>query len=159
MTFEEIKDKYIYKEKYQSLKLEKHHGLTRYNHSIKVAKYTYILSKMLKFNYKEATIGALLHDYFNSREYLDANKYEKLRIHPFLALNNAKYEYNLTPLEENIIMSHMWPIGKIRPNYKESWCVSTVDKIVALEEFINYKFKDYLYLKYIFILNLIYIKL
>ena len=68
LTFGEISHDIIKKEKYLSLKTEYHHGLTRYMHSLRVAKYTYIITKILKLNYIEATRAALLHDYFNELE-------------------------------------------------------------------------------------------
>ena len=155
VTFENIASSIIKTKKYQSLKNDYHHGLTRYTHSIKVAKGTYMISKLLKLDYVSATRGALLHDYFNEEEYLDSKGLEKPRIHPFLALNNANFEYELNLKEKNIIISHMFPLGKIKPEYLESWIVSTVDKIVALDEYIVYKFKDKLVLFAIFAINFI----
>ena len=64
LTFEEISQDIINKDKYLSLKNDYHHGLTRYIHSIRVAKYTYKITKLLHLNYINATRGALLHDYF-----------------------------------------------------------------------------------------------
>lgn len=153
LTFENIASSIIKTEKYQSLKNDYHHGLTRYIHSMKVAKGTYIITKFLRLDYISATRGALLHDYFNEEEYLDVKGLDKPRIHPFLALNNATREYNLNILEKNIIISHMYPIGKIKPNYLESWVVTSVDKLVALDEYIFYKFKDKFILLTIFTIN------
>ena len=51
-----IKTKYI-----------RHHGITRYNHSLGVAYHTFLVTKKLKLNYKEATRAALLHDFFFGR--------------------------------------------------------------------------------------------
>ena len=155
VTFDNIANPIIKTWKYQSLKNDYHHGLTRYIHSIKVAKGTYIITRLLKLDYISATRGALLHDYFNEEEYLDSKGLEKPRIHPFLALNNASLEYNLNLKEKNIIISHMFPLGSIKPEYLESWVVSTIDKIVALDEYIVYKFKDKLVLFALFIINII----
>ena len=159
MTFKEIKDNIITDKKYQSLKKDYHHGLNRYLHLMHVAKGTYYITKTLRLDYISATRGALLHDYFNEIEYLDKKGLDKPRIHPFLALNNAKKEFSLNLLEENIIISHMYPIGKIKPNYPESWIVTMVDKMVATYEYIRYKYKDKLVLHCIFLINLIRIRL
>lgn len=155
MTFDEIASVIINNNKYQSLKKDSHHGITRYEHLMRVSKYTYKITKFLNLNYISATKGALLHDYFNADEYLNIREMEKLRIHPFLALNNAKYEYQLNLLEENIICSHMYPIGCVKPKYAESWIVSFVDKIVAIYEFLNNKVKDKFALWFIFVINII----
>ena len=154
-TFAEISNSIIEKDKYQSLKNDSHHGLTRYIHSLRVAKGTYFVTKLLRLDYISATRGALLHDYFNECEYLNKKGLEKPKIHPFLALNNANFEYKLNLLEKNIIISHMYPIGLIKPNYLESWIVSIVDKVVAIYEYCNNKFKDKLALWIIFLINML----
>lgn len=159
MSFYEISKNVINSSKYQSLKNDYHHGLNRYGHIMHVAKGTYNICKFLHLDYVSATRGALLHDYFNESEYLDIKGLNKPKIHPFLALNNSLKEHNLNCLEKNIIISHMYPIGKIKPVFLESWVVTFVDKIVALYEYINYKFKDRLVLKIIFIFNILSLKL
>ena len=159
MTFKDIEQEIIYNEKYQSLKNDYHHGLNRYLHIMHVAKISYYISKFLKLDYISTTRGALLHDYFNESDYLDKKGLEKPRIHPFLSLINAKNNYKLNYKEENIIVSHMFPIGKIKPLYIESWIVTIVDKSVATYEYIRYKYKDKLVLHVIFMINLLSIKL
>ena len=159
MSFLEIEKEIIESPKYQTLKNDYHHGLNRYIHISHVAKYTYYVSKILRLDYISATRGAMLHDYFNEEEYLDKEWLDKPRIHPFLALNNAKKIFDLNILEENIIISHMYPIGKIKPNYIESWVVTLADKGVATYEYINYKFKDKLALYIIFSINFLSMKL
>ena len=144
VKFDIIAKDIIEKEKFQSLKNEPHHGLTRYDHVMRVAKNTYRMSKMLKADYISATRGALLHDYFNDEEYQDTKGLKKGSMHPVIALNNARREYNLNPVEENIIVSHMYPLGKEKPNCKESWIVSNVDKCVAIYECLRYKVRDYI---------------
>ena len=103
-TFAEISNSIIEKDKYQSLKNDSHHGLTRYIHSLRVAKGTYFVTKLLRLDYISATRGALLHDYFNECEYLNKKGLEKPKIHPFLSLNNANFEYKLNLLEKTIGM-------------------------------------------------------
>ena len=159
MSFKNICDEIINSPKFKSLDYDYHHGLTRYKHIMHVAKGTYYISKILKLDYVSATRGALLHDYFNEEEYLDKKGLEMPRIHPFLALNNALKEYNLNTKEKNIIISHMYPIGKIEPLYIESWLVSLVDKSVATYEYARYKFRDKFVLEFIFILNFLSVKL
>ena len=65
VKFDVIAKDIIEKDKFKSLKQDPHHGLTRYDHVIRVAKNTYRLSRILKMDYVSATRGALLHDYFN----------------------------------------------------------------------------------------------
>ena len=159
VKFNDIANEIINKDKFKSLDLDYHHGLTRYKHIIHVALGTYYISKLLKLDYISATRGALLHDYFNEEEYLDKVWLDKPRIHPFLALNNSLKEYELNLKEKNIIISHMYPIGLIKPESIEAWVVTLVDKSVASYEYINYKFKDKLALYLIFILNFLSMKI
>ena len=120
-----------------------------------VAKFTYRVAKTLHFDYVEATRGAMLHDYFNDSEYDEIKGIKKASIHPEIALQNAKDDYILTKKEENIIVSHMFPYGNVKPNCKESWVVTSVDKLVALYECFFFKWRDQVSLFLIFILNLI----
>ena len=156
VKFDVIAKDIIEKDKFKSLKQDPHHGLTRYDHVIRVAKNTYRLSKVLKMDYVSATRGALLHDYFNDNDYNDIKGIKKGSIHPVIALNNARREYELNKKEENIIVSHMFPLGEVKPNCKESWLVTTVDKSVALYECTRYKFKDYF--AYVFVLMINFLK-
>ena len=151
--FESIANEIINSEKYQSLKSENHHGLSRYDHSLRVAKNTYRISKKMKLDYISATRGALLHDYFTDEEYRNTKGMKKYSMHPVIALNNAIREYELNPIEENVIVSHMYPMGKTKPNCKESWLVTSVDKSVAIYECARYKFKECLAFTFILLIN------
>jgi len=153
LEFESIAKGIIEKDKFQSLKSEPHHGLTRYDHVLRVAKNTYRLSKFLKLDYVSATRGALLHDYFNDSDYKTTKGLQKGSIHPVIALNNARREFKLNNKEENIIVSHMFPMGSVKPNCKESWIVTSVDKLVALYECGAFKFKEQVALWLLFIIN------
>lgn len=131
--FFSIINEIILNEKFLELKKLKHHGITRYNHSLRVAYHTYKITKKLNLNYKEATRAALLHDFFTD-ETKNLKSIKKLKIHPEYALNNAKRYYQLTPLEEDIIIKHMYPVTKKMPKYKESWIVDIIDDICSLYE-------------------------
>mgnify|MGYP000010796892 FL=1 len=117
-----IKTKYI-----------RHHGITRYNHSLRVAYHTFLVTKKLKLNYKEATRAALLHDFF-LEETKDMNQHQALRKHPEYALKNAKKYFELSHMQEDIILKHMYPITKKMPKYKESWIVDIIDDYCSLYE-------------------------
>lgn len=154
IDFDTIANEIIYTDKFQSLKNEPHHGLTRYDHILRVAKKTYKITKKFNLDYISATRGALLHDYFNDSDYRTTKKMkEKYEIHPVIALNNARREFELNNMEENIIISHMYPMCDVKPHYKESWVVTAVDKTVALYECGLYKWRESLALWMIFIFN------
>ena len=152
-SFESIAEEIINSEKYQSLKAENHHGLSRYDHSLRVAKNTYKISKKMKLDYVSATRGALLHDYFTDEDYRNTKGMKKYSMHPVIALNNAIREYELNPIEENVIVSHMYPMGKTKPNCKESWLVTSVDKGVAIYECARFKAKEAFAFAFILFIN------
>lgn len=152
--FELITQGIIEKDKFQSLKNDPHHGLTRYDHVLRVARNTYRLSKVFRMDYESATRGALLHDYFNDSDYKTTKGLKKGSMHPVIALNNARREFELNSKEENIIVSHMFPMGNVKPNCKESWLVTVVDKIVAIYECGVFKFRERLALWLLFIINM-----
>ena len=153
IKFDVIAKDIIEKEKFQSLKDEKHHGLNRYEHVMRVARNTYKISRLLRMDYISATRGALLHDYFNDSDYQNTKGLKKGSLHPVIALNNARREHELNSKEENIIISHMFPLGKVKPNCKESWVVTSVDKVVAIYECTRFKFKERLSFAVVLLVN------
>lgn len=115
------------------LKSIKHHGITRYDHSIRVAYYSYKITKLLHLDYKETTEAALLHDFFQE-EVAGKNFVARLRKHPKCALKNATDNFDLSEKQMDIIKSHMFPIAFTPPKYIESWIVDGVDDISAIQE-------------------------
>ena len=131
-----------------------HHGISRYDHSLKVSYYSYKIAKVLHLDYEQTAVGGLLHDFFLSPE----NRTQKERLksvftHPKQAVAMARTQFELTKKEEDMIRSHMFPINLSVPKYAESWIVSLVDKCVATNEFaIKFRFR----LKYAYNLFLLF---
>lgn len=118
---------------FKKIKKIKHHGVNRYNHSLRVARNTYKITKFLNLNYIDATKGAMLHDFFTN-EVKEESGYKRLIKHPEVALNNAKKHFEINELQEDIIKSHMFPVTIKPPKYKESWIVDIVDDISSIYE-------------------------
>ncbi len=147
----------------QRLKNIPHHDSNRLNHSMKVSYYSYKICKKLHLNYISAAKAGILHDLFFTRSVNYDKAKDKIRlysnIHPEMALENAKKITSLTPLEENIIISHMWPLSKHLPKYKESFILGSVDTVISTKEFtskLNYKLTYALGVYFIFICYLIF---
>ena len=119
----------------ESMKLNdcRHHGITRYDHCLRVSYYTYLITKALHLNYKEATRAALLHDFFTD-EVLTFNVVHKITKHPDIAVKNASKHFELSELQKDIIRTHMWPCTFMPPKYLESWIVDMIDDISAIFE-------------------------
>lgn len=113
-----------------------HHGTTRFEHSVRVAYYSYNICKALGLNYEDAARAGLLHDFFLSYKSWPLKKRFKLIFtHPKISLENCIREFNINGRQKDIIESHMFPTVFPIPKYAESWIVSLVDKLVATCEF------------------------
>ena len=120
-TFENLTKDIISNKDFNKLKNDLHHGITRYDHSYRVAKWTYKICKLFSMkNGGKTTRAALLHDFYTNGDLEGLSSVRKLGAHPNVALNNALKYYDLDYLEQDIIKSHMFPCNLTIPKYKES---------------------------------------
>ncbi|ANB94227.1 TPA: HD domain-containing protein [Enterococcus faecium] len=108
---------------------------TRLEHSISVSYYSYLLAKKWGGNAKATARAGLLHDLF----YYDwrTTKFDEgthAYIHPRIAVKNAEKITELSDLERDIILKHMWGATIAPPKYKEGYIVTFVDKYCAVKE-------------------------
>jgi uncharacterized protein len=126
-------------EEFQSLKNFTHHFCTtRFQHSVNVSYYNYRVCHFFGLDERAGARAGLLHDlYFYSTN----NKPSKvhLRSHPLTALQNANQNFELSPMEKDIISKHMYPLTKERPKYKETYVIVFVDKYCAIAEHVFYR--------------------
>lgn len=142
-------------EQFNKLKEEIHHGITRYDHSYRVAKWTHIIGKAIKMkNLEQTTRAALLHDFYVNDE-LTGSGPKRLGTHPETALENSLKYYELDNIQKDIIKTHMFPCNLTIPKYKESWLVSTVDKVVGTYEMLRFKSALYMGIYFLFIFELV----
>lgn len=122
-----------------------HHGISRWEHLLKISYRSYLLAKKMHLDYKSVARGALLHDF-----YLDGDERTKKRkfldtfSHPKKALQTSLDIFDINEMEQNIIVSHMFPIYPVLPKSKESILVNAVDKVIGSVELVreyHYKFK------------------
>lgn len=135
--FQEYINDIINNEDYLKLKNFKHHGKSIYDHNILVAWLSFKVGKALKLKLKDLARGAILHDLFYYDWRYGKPKSQKLHAfeHPKESLQNAKsIVNNLSKIEEDIILKHMWPLTLTPPKFIESFLVSIIDKIVASKE-------------------------
>ncbi len=132
--------------KFMQIDNERHHGLSRLDHSLRVSYYSYKIAKKLKLNYVETARAGLLHDFFAMNDMSIKKRSFSMFFHPYYALDNANREFTLTDREKDIIINHMFPTlpHKI-PKYLESWLVSIVDKQIATYEFYYSYGRTFLY--------------
>lgn len=117
-----------------------HGDVSVYEHSISVALECLKIANNLQIpiDIKSLVRGALLHDYFlyDWHEKDDSHKWHGFR-HAKTALENAKKEYILSEIEENMIICHMFPLNIRIPKYRESIILCIADKFVATKETIS----------------------
>lgn len=121
------------------LKETKHHDNNRLRHSLRVSFYSYKIAKKLHMNYKSIARAGVLHDFY-FEQINEMEKFsDKLRMfrkeHTRIALKNSLKYFELSKLEKNIILSHMFPCNLTLPRYKESLVLCIVDKCVSTYEF------------------------
>ena len=117
------------------------HGTTSvYEHSIYVATTCVKIVKRVNMKVDEQALvkGALLHDYFLYDWHI-SDKSHRLHgfTHPRTSWRNAKRDFGLNKVEENMILSHMFPMSPRIPMHKESWILTIADKYCATRETID----------------------
>jgi uncharacterized protein len=125
---------------FRSTKQHIQHGNITVNaHCLSVARYSLALSRKLGVVCSEDELirGALLHDYFlydwHEKDEINPHRLHGF-YHPGRALGNASKEYELTPIEMEIIRKHMWPLTPVPPMCREAWIVTMADKWCSLME-------------------------
>lgn len=111
-------------------------------HSIQVARQSVLISELLRVehNRRDLVRGALLHDYFlYDWHHIDRENPHRLHgfHHPARALKNAEREYELTDIQKEIIIKHMWPLTVIPPMCREAWMVTAADKYCSFLETVH----------------------
>lgn len=121
----------------QSMDAIPHHpGTTCYEHSVFVAYVAFRLARWWGLDYTAAARGGLLHDlYLYDPRVPGSHQGNQCFAHPRAALRNARALCgDLTQKEENIIISHMWPLARFRPRSREAAVVNLADKLCATAE-------------------------
>lgn len=145
--YNNLREEMVNVEKYRALEHATHHGISRLDHITRVGYLSFLMAKTFRLDVNTVTRGALLHDFFTEDDVEKYTKKEWHRLHPRIALENSKQYFNLNHVEENIIASHMYPMCKIKPAYKESHVVATADKLVAIYEFARFNLFAFLFIK------------
>lgn len=112
-----------------------HGDVSVYGHVLAVARASICMARVLSrvgiaVDVHALVRGALLHDSDSS------HRLHGFR-HPFFALDRAEEDFDLTPIERNIIARHMFPLVPIPPACREAWIVCLADKACALGETID----------------------
>ena len=119
--------------------LPHHPGASCYEHSVFVAYVSFRLARRWGLDVRSAARGGLLHDlYLYDCRDRTAHPGNQCMDHPEFALRNARALCGrLNAKEENIIISHMWPLARRMPRYREALVVNLADKLCATAEVVR----------------------
>ncbi|MFA6623442.1 MAG: hypothetical protein WCS54_04970 [Fibrobacteraceae bacterium] len=118
-----------------------HHKSSIFDHVLKVSYLAYQIAKFKGWDARAAARAGLLHDFF-LYDWRDSNDPDRPSRnlhgfrHPKIALENSR-KFNLSAIEEDIILKHMWPLTLRIPKYKESFLIMFLDKYVATQDFLQ----------------------
>ena len=124
---------------YQLASFTQHGTTSTLDHVIAVAysSLAFAMNAGIKVDERALVRGALMHDYYlyDWHDHDAAPDNWHGFTHPRHALNNAREDFpDLTPVEEDIILHHMFPLVPIPPHTKEAWIVTTCDKACSTAE-------------------------
>ncbi|MBQ4586135.1 MAG: HD domain-containing protein [Clostridia bacterium] len=142
--FNELINDVINTDEFKTMKKYRHHVKSNlYDHSIKVAYLCFKHHKRFKskFELRYFVRGALLHDFYlyDWHDKLPENRLHGFR-HSKKALKNARERFlDLTPMEEDMIKNHMFPLTPVPPKTRAGWLVCFYDKVVAIKEYFSRK--------------------
>ena len=114
-----------------------HGTVSVYEHCLSVTRCSCHIARLLLIPIDRRSLirGALLHDYF-LYDWHEKDGDHRLHgfHHPARALKNAREDFNLTNVESNIILRHMFPLVPVPPTFREGWIVCLADKVCATKE-------------------------
>ena len=117
-----------------------HHITTRLAHSIGVSYRSYRWAKRLGLDARAVARAGLLHDlfFYESIDKHNAGPRGHNYEHPRIALENALKITELSDVEQDIILKHMFGATLDIPRYIESWIVTLMDKRCSIAEGSHY---------------------
>lgn len=126
-----------------------HGNFSVWRHSLNVARTSIRISRALpvRFHERELVRGALLHDYFlydwhkKKVGIKEIRQFYKMHgfTHPAAAARNARRDFHIGRLENEIISKHMWPLTlRKMPMCREAWVVTFADKYCSLMETLHF---------------------
>jgi uncharacterized protein len=140
--FNNLVEDILVHEEFIKLKNYFHHTNHIYDHVVRVSYIAYTISKVCGLDYKAAARGGLLHDFFlydwRERKANDTSRALHGKEHPQVALENARLHFEISELEADIILKHMFPKTRPAPRYLESAVVCFSDKVSTLYEYYHH---------------------
>ena len=126
-------------EKVQQMRRYPHHKpVDTLYHSVYVSFLTYRICTAMHWRAREAPRAALLHDFYLYNWYVDKHEEGHAWYHPKEAVKNAEHYFGpLTPMQRDMILSHMWPLHLMPPRSREGMALTFADKVGAVRDFLR----------------------
>ena len=122
----------------ESMKKYRHHReITTHYHSVYVSyNVLKVCEKLSVTNEREIVRAALLHDFYLYEWYTEKHDENHIFYHPKESVKNIEAHFGeLTELQRNMILSHMFPTAKVMPKYFGSWLLTLTDKRCATADY------------------------
>lgn len=116
-----------------------HYNESVYDHTLRVSYDCYKIGKKKNLDYKALAIAGLLHDFYEKPWQSDFEHKPLLQRHGFTHAENARanalkyFPELMNEKIESMIQTHMFPLNKKLPKYKESWILTLVDKADSID--------------------------
>ena len=117
--------------------VSQHVDINCLEHCVFVAYVSFLICRRMGWDFRAAARGGLLHDLFLYDWHHHKRKgfWPHGFTHPAQALQNARRYFELDPVEEDVILKHMWPLTlRHMPLTPEAAVVCLADKLCALAE-------------------------
>ncbi|MDE5539678.1 MAG: HD domain-containing protein [Bacilli bacterium] len=172
--FDDLVSDILENEYFLETKKDLHHGTSKYEHSLRVAKLSYRLSKFFKADVRATARAGLLHDFFfGTRKEKPENSYLR---HPVTASENAKKYFDISEVEAEAIKTHMFhhvllqkvlpfvnrkekvSVKEFKPKTKEGWIICASDLLVSVVECERFQFTYVANVTLLLLFNIIMLK-
>lgn len=124
----------------ESMKTYRHHGDTNTHfHSVYVAYRVLRLCVRLDVaDKREIVRAALLHDFYLYEWYTEKHDENHIFYHPKESVKNIEAHFGaLSPMQRNMILSHMFPLTREMPHCRGAWLLTAADKRCASEDYLH----------------------
>lgn len=113
-----------------------HGSTTTYDHVLRVARTAYRLNHILHLKADDHSLirASILHDYYLYDWHQQGDRLHGYH-HARIAADNALRDFAISPAEQAMIRSHMWPLNLFSiPLSRGGWLLTIADKIASAQE-------------------------
>lgn len=113
-----------------------HGSTTTYDHVLRVARTAYRLNHILHLKADDHSLirASILHDYYLYDWHQQGDRLHGYH-HARIAADNALRDFAISPAEQAMIQSHMWPLNLFSiPLSRGGWLLTIADKIASVQE-------------------------